>query len=155
MLQFQIALQDLLDVLANQQLAEVLQVGQTLQKQHALDERVGVLHFGDRFMMLVVLEFRHAPVPQHPRMQEVLVDGRQLVLQDGVETLDDSGITFHEICSALGFWSSGKLSIKDEIPMRDGLRLYRYRGTDDRGTTTSTTSVEMVYATASANVKVG
>jgi hypothetical protein len=36
-------------------------------------------------------------------MQEVLVDGGQLVFQDRVETLDDSGIAFHVRRSARGF----------------------------------------------------
>ena len=64
------------DVFANTQLAEILQVRQALEEQDAFDDDVGVLHLVDRLAVLVVAQLVEAPVLQHPRMQEILVDRR-------------------------------------------------------------------------------
>src|SRR3546814_8834659 len=81
--------------LADFQLAEILQVRHALKQQHALDDLVGVLHLLDRFFVFVVAEPLEAPALPHPRMQEILVDGGQLVLQHTVEVLDHFLVAFH------------------------------------------------------------
>ena len=91
LLELEVALEDFLDVLADHQLAEVLQVRQALEEQDALDQLVGVLHLVDRLVHLVVAELVEPPVLQHPRMQEVLVDRREFVLEDLVQMRNDSG----------------------------------------------------------------
>jgi hypothetical protein len=65
------------------------------EEEDALDQRIGVLHLLDRFLVFVAAELGDAPVPQHARMQEVLVDGGQLVGELGVQVLDDLGIAQH------------------------------------------------------------
>jgi len=40
-------------------------------------------------MVLAVAELRDAPMAQHPRMQEILVDRGQLVLEHRIQMLDD------------------------------------------------------------------
>ena len=91
----EIALQRLERVLADQQLAEVLEIGQALEKQDPLDEAIGVLHLVDRLLLLVVLELLQAPVAEHAGVQEVLVDRGELVEQHLVQMLYDLRITFH------------------------------------------------------------
>lgn len=94
--QAQVAFEHFLGVLADQQLAEVLQVGQAFEKQDALDQLVGMLHLVDGFIVLMLAELVQAPVLVHPRVQEVLVDGHQFVAKDLVEVLDDLSIAFHD-----------------------------------------------------------
>ena len=81
--------------LADQQLVEILQVGQALEEEDALDQLVGMLHLVDRFVIFNLAELRQAPVPEHARMQEILVDGRKLVLQGLVQEFDDLGVAAH------------------------------------------------------------
>ena len=47
--QLQIAAQDLLDILADVQPAEQLEIGQAVEEQDALGQAVGMLHLVDRF----------------------------------------------------------------------------------------------------------
>src|SRR6056297_984116 len=98
-LHLQVALEDLLDVLPDHQLAEILQIRQSLEEQDALDEPVGMLHLVDRFLVFLLAEFFQPPVLQDPRVQEILVDGGQFVLEDLVQVLDDLGIAFHALFS--------------------------------------------------------
>ncbi len=95
-LEGEVALQDLGGVLANAQLAQRLEVRQSLKEQDAIGEHVGVLHLLDRFLVFVVGQFLQTPVLQHLGMQEVLVDRGQLVVEDLVEEFDDLGVAFHE-----------------------------------------------------------
>jgi len=37
-------------------------------------------------------ELGHAPMLQHPGMQEILIDGGQLVLENPIEMLNDLGV---------------------------------------------------------------
>jgi hypothetical protein len=69
-----------------------LQVGQTAQEQHALDQLVGVLHLIDGFFVFLFRQDAQAPVGQHARMQEILIDGGELVLQHLVEERDGDRI---------------------------------------------------------------
>ena len=48
-LQLEVGLEDLLDILADVQPAEHLEVGQAVEEQDALGEPVGMLHLVDRF----------------------------------------------------------------------------------------------------------
>src|SRR5947208_6892656 len=95
LLEPQIAFEDLAHILADQQFVEILQVGQAVEKQDALDQLVGILHLVDRLVILVVAELRNAPMAQHTRMQEVLIDRGQFVFEHRIEMLDDGGIAPH------------------------------------------------------------
>src|SRR5882724_4295563 len=74
-LQLQIAEQYLFHVLADEQLAEVLQVRQSFEEKDAFDQAVRMLHFIDRLLVLDLAEALHPPVIEHAGMQEVLIDG--------------------------------------------------------------------------------
>ena len=78
-LEREVALDRFLDVLPDEQLVEVLQVRQAFEEQDALHEPVGVLHLVDRLLPLVLAETLEAPGVEHPRVQEILVDRRELV----------------------------------------------------------------------------
>src|SRR5690606_12587263 len=86
-LQRQVALEDLARTLADAQLAQRLEVRQSLEEQDPLGEHVGVLHLVDGFLVLVLGQFLQAPVLQHLGVQEVLVDRGQLVVERLVEEL--------------------------------------------------------------------
>ena len=51
-----------------------------------------MLHLVDGFAVFKFPEFRHAPMLQRPGMQEILVDGSQLVRQLNVEVFDYLGV---------------------------------------------------------------
>src|SRR3546814_13949089 len=53
-LQRQVALEDLLGVLADLQLAQRLEVRQSVEEQDPFGEHVGMLHLVDRFLVLVL-----------------------------------------------------------------------------------------------------
>src|SRR5690625_176603 len=94
-LQLEVALEDFTGVFADQQFAEVLQIGQPLQEQNALDQLIGVLHFVDGFVILVLCQFIQAPVLEHAGVEKVLIDGDELIAEHLVEELDNLGITLH------------------------------------------------------------
>jgi hypothetical protein len=77
----QIAAQALFDVLADQQLVQILQIWQALQEENAVDEPVSVLHLVDRLMVFVLVQLLEPPVAEHASVQEILVDRRELVTQ--------------------------------------------------------------------------
>jgi len=54
-----------------------------------------VLHLRDRPFFDRLMELAESPVVVHLRMNHVLVDGRQLVSQQGVQGRDEFGIAFH------------------------------------------------------------
>jgi hypothetical protein len=95
--ELEIAGQHLSDVLADQQLAEVLQIGQTVEQQDALDQAVGMFHLFDRLIVLDLAKAGKAPVGIHPRMQKILVDRGQLIAQLFVEPLDHGLVALHGI----------------------------------------------------------
>src|SRR5580704_4975303 len=88
--------QDLEDTLPDGQLAELLQVGQPVEKENALDQLVGVLHLVDRLLVDLLAEVLVPPVRTHLGVEEVLADGRELAGQDVVQQIDDSGVALHE-----------------------------------------------------------
>ncbi|MCY1177073.1 hypothetical protein D9M73_173680 [compost metagenome] len=91
----QVALEHLFGVLADQQLTQVLNVGDAFEEENTLDQFVSVLHFIDGFFVLVLAEFVQPPIFVHACVQEVLVDRDQLVSEDLVEMLDDAYVAFH------------------------------------------------------------
>ena len=48
-------------------------------------------------------ELAHAPMTQHAGMKEILIDGRQLVLEHDVEVLEHLGIALHDRLRFLHF----------------------------------------------------
>ncbi|MCY1425252.1 hypothetical protein D9M71_410360 [compost metagenome] len=92
----QVTLKHFLGVLADVQLAQVLDVRQAFKEQDALDQLVRVLHLVDGFVVLVLAELVQAPIFIHARMQEVLIDRDQLIGKDLVEMLDDCNVAFHD-----------------------------------------------------------
>jgi len=80
---------------ADQELAELLKIGQAIEKQDALDELVGMLHFVNRFLVFVLRQLGITPVAIHARVEEILVDRSQLVEQGLVQVLNDFGIALH------------------------------------------------------------
>lgn len=95
LLQLQVTLQHFLGVLADHQLVQRLQVGQAVEHQDAVDQLVSVLHFADGFGVFLGTDLVQAPVLVHAGMQEILVDGCELIGQLSIEQLDDCGIAFH------------------------------------------------------------
>ncbi len=91
----EIALQHFLDILADEQFVKVLQVGQAFEEQNPFDQHVGMLHLVDGFFVFLGRQLGDAPVFVHAGVQEVLVDGGQLVGKHLVEKLDDLLIAFH------------------------------------------------------------
>src|SRR5690606_23925657 len=89
-------------ILADAQLAQVLEVGQAVEEQDALGQLVGMLHLVDRLVVLVLGEFLQPPVLQHPGVQEVLVDRNEFVVERLVQVLDDPGVAFHGGCAPSG-----------------------------------------------------
>lgn len=88
-LDFQVTLQDFLDVLANVERVQVLEVRQPTQEEDALDQPVGMAHFFDGFFVFFLAQLGDAPVVQGAGVQEVLVDCCQLVGQLSVKIFDD------------------------------------------------------------------
>ena len=101
-LDLQVAVQGFDGGLADVELAQVLQVRQALDRQDALDQAIGVLHLLDRLLVLMLGQLLEAPVLQHARMQEVLVDRGQLVLQLRVQIFQNLGIALHLLLLAGG-----------------------------------------------------
>jgi hypothetical protein len=99
-LELEVTLQNLLHVFADHELAETLQVREPFEEQDALDERVGMLHFVDRLVVLVLAELVEPPVLQHAGVQEVLVDRSEFVLEDVVEVRNDFDVALHGAHSA-------------------------------------------------------
>ena len=75
--------------------SQILQVGQSFQKQDPFDQPVGMLHLVDRLLVFIFVELMQAEVLEHPRVEEILVDCRQLVLEDLVEIGNDFLVAFH------------------------------------------------------------
>jgi hypothetical protein len=72
-----------------------LKIGEPVEEQNAVGQRIGVLHFVDRFVALVIGELLHAPIIEHAVMQPILVDRGQLVRERRVEIFDYPGVALH------------------------------------------------------------
>ena len=77
------------------QRVEHLHVRKPVEKNDALDQLVGMLHFLDRFLAPLLRQVFVAPVVEQPVMQPILIDRRQLVPKRFVEKLDDFRVTLH------------------------------------------------------------
>jgi hypothetical protein len=108
-LELEVAFESFRRAFAHQELVQVLQVGQAVEEQDALDQLVGVLHLVDRLVVLVLGEFLQAPVLQHLGVQEVLVDRGQLVVERLVEEFDDLGVALHGV-APVGCWTGRMLA---------------------------------------------
>ena len=91
----EIGLEHFLDVLADAERGDALQVGVAFEEDDALDQPVGVMHLLDRLGALLLCELLEAPVVQHPEMHPVLVDRAELEEQRLVKPLDDLRFAFH------------------------------------------------------------
>ena len=92
---FEVALQAFFDVLADQEFAEVLQVGQAFEEKDAFDQLIGFLHHADGLLVLVIVELFQAPVAEHAGVQKILVDRGEFVLEHLVQGFDDFLVAFH------------------------------------------------------------
>src|SRR5271166_5089428 len=84
-----------LDSRADVDLEVVRHVRSAVKIQNALHQLLGVGHFLDGFLLDQLRQAFIAPVFTHLGVKKVLVDCRQLRLQELVEKLDDFSITFH------------------------------------------------------------
>src|SRR5215471_15444031 len=91
----EITLQHLLEVLADHQWRDVLQVWQAFQKDDARHQLVGVLHLLDGLFALLLCKLGKAPVVEHAIVQPILVNSAQFVLQPFIEDVDDLFLAFH------------------------------------------------------------
>src|SRR4029450_13442457 len=94
-LQPEVARKSRLDVFADVELVQVLQIRHALEEQDPCDQRVGVLHLVDRSVVLALAEAGKAPMRKHLGVDEILVDRRELVGEDFIELPHDSDIAFH------------------------------------------------------------
>ena len=92
----QIALDDLLDVLADAQRIEHLHVGKAIEEQDPIGEAIGMVHLFDRLLAPQLGQFEQAPIVQQPVMQPILVDRSQLAAEALVEIFNDSGVALHK-----------------------------------------------------------
>src|SRR5215831_11603712 len=91
----EITLQHLLEVLADHQWRDVLQVWQAFQKDDARHQLVGVLHLLDGLFALLLCKLGKAPVVEHAIVQPILVNSAQFVLQPLIEDVDDLFLALH------------------------------------------------------------
>ena len=75
-----------------------------------MDQCIRVLHLTDGLGILECAELRHTPMLQDPRVQELLIDGRQLIGELRVEVFDHLGVAQH---GSLRCQGSGDLPIPD------------------------------------------
>ena len=79
MLGLEVGLEDLLDVLADAQAAERLEVGQAVEEQDALGERSACFISSIDSWRSYSASFFDAPIVEHAVVQPILVDRGQLV----------------------------------------------------------------------------
>jgi hypothetical protein len=101
-LEFEVGLQDLLDILADAQAAERLELGQAVEEDDSLGDSKRKLQLVDRFGAHRIGEPGDAPIIEHAVVQPVLVDRGQLFLERLVEKLDDFGVALHTRASLIG-----------------------------------------------------
>src|SRR3546814_15706759 len=94
-LQLKVGFQHLFDRFADAKAAEELEIGEAVKEQDTLRHLVGVLHLVDRFAIFELGELLDAPMLQHSVMEKILVDRRQLVLEDGGQLFDDLGVALN------------------------------------------------------------
>src|SRR5689334_9300970 len=95
----EIAFDDLLDVLPDPQGIEYLHIGKAVEKNDAIGEAVGVLHFLDGFLAPGLGHLEQAPIAQEAVVQPILVYGGEFVAQTLVEIFDDLRVALHDFFS--------------------------------------------------------
>ena len=90
-----VAFEHLCDVFTDAKLVDLLQVGQTLQKEDSFDQNVSLLHVPNRLLVFLFIELFQAPVPENPGVQEILVDGGEFTGQYLVQKLNHSTVSLH------------------------------------------------------------
>src|ERR1017187_10284786 len=93
--QLEIALDLLFDILPDVDMHQLGHAGRCIEEQNSLDEDLGVLHLVDGLLLDERSELVVLPVLTHLRVEEVLVDGRQLFFQRGIQFNDDFRISLH------------------------------------------------------------
>ena len=112
LLKSEIAFEKFAYVLADQQLVEILQIGQPIEKENAFNQLVGVFHLSNRLGVFVGSELAHAPMPEHAGMQEVLIDRGQLVFKNRVQMLQNNRIaTYGRLPKNVGVDISGRYGL--------------------------------------------
>src|SRR5690606_21902077 len=91
----EVGLERFLEVLADPQRIERLQVRMPLEEDDSLDQLVGVVHLLDAFLTRLLRDPAVAPVILETVMQPVLADCGQLAPQGAVQVVDDAWIAFH------------------------------------------------------------
>ena len=94
-LERQIAFQLGLHVGADLDGADVGHIRRAIEKQDAVHQFFGVGHLGNGFLAVEVGQPQIAPILAHLGVQKVLVDGRQLSLENVIEMLDDLFVSAH------------------------------------------------------------
>ena len=74
---------------------QVLHLRNRVEEQQPLDDLFGVLHLVDRLLLDEVAELGVPPALAHLGVQEVLVDGGQLLAQRVVQVRDDGVVSSH------------------------------------------------------------
>src|SRR5690606_2270400 len=90
-------LQNFLDGLADAQWCDALQIGMPLEKNDALDQSIGVMHFLDGFCAFPIGQFCVAPVVQQTIMDPILIDRAKFEKEGFVTPLDDMCFASHEV----------------------------------------------------------
>jgi hypothetical protein len=114
----QVAAQGFRHVLADAELAQVLKVGQPFQEQDAVDDLVSAFHDLDGRTVFPFAQCLETPVPERAGVQEVLVDGRELVLQNKLQSGDDVRVALHLRSPLSGNLANGGLQI---VPQADAV----------------------------------
>ena len=84
-----------MDALAHVDLQVLLHVGRAVEVEDAVDQVLRVAHLLDRLLLDVGRELLVAPVLVHPRVDEVLVDRRELGAEHVLQDLDDFVVPLH------------------------------------------------------------
>ncbi|EGE58298.1 hypothetical protein RHECNPAF_33400101 [Rhizobium etli CNPAF512] len=90
----QIGFQHFLDILADTQGRECLQVGMTFEEDDARYKPVGMVHLFDGFGAFLLGELGVAPILEQPIMNPILIDSPELEEQCLVKPLDDLFVAF-------------------------------------------------------------
>ena len=94
-LRCQVQVQVLPDRLPHHHLPQALHVGHPLQVEDMGDEVLGVLHLVEADVAKLLVQPLEAPVAAHLRLDDVLVDCRQLDGEDAVEPVYDAVLGLH------------------------------------------------------------
>src|SRR5205814_6335683 len=74
---------------------QILKIRKALEKENPLHQALGMPHFVDRCLPLVLRETLETPVLEHFRVKEILIDGGELVRQHRVQPRDYFRVTLH------------------------------------------------------------